>query len=75
MDGRFVFLREGARGQDHENFGYHIKPLPGRLFPFVLIPVADHWRFGLRYACPSSAGSKGRAVAESMRGGGVGPKA
>jgi lysine-N-methylase len=30
----------------------------------VLVPAGDHWRVGLRYACPSAAASKGRALPE-----------
>jgi len=61
-DGSCVFLSEKGRCRIHERFGYEAKPLPCRLFPFVLIPVHDHWRVGMRYACPSAAANKGRAV-------------
>jgi lysine-N-methylase len=40
------------------------------MFPFVLVPAGDHWRVGLRFACPSTADNKGRAVsahAESLK--------
>src|SRR5262249_20360223 len=63
-DGSCVFLGEGGRCPIHERFGYEPKPLPCRLFPFVLIPVADHWRVSLRFACPSAAANKGRALPE-----------
>jgi lysine-N-methylase len=63
-DGSCVFLSEQGRCRIHEKFGYEAKPLPCRLFPFVLVPVADHWRVGLRYACPSAAANKGRAIPE-----------
>jgi lysine-N-methylase len=63
-DGSCVFLSEQGRCRIHERFGYETKPLPCRLFPFVLVPVADHWRVGLRYACPSAAANKGRALPE-----------
>jgi lysine-N-methylase len=63
-DGSCVFLRENGRCRIHERFGYETKPLACRLFPFVLVPVADHWRVGLRFACPSAAASKGRPLAE-----------
>src|SRR5436189_5838571 len=43
-DGSCVFLSEQGRCRIHERFGFAAKPLPCRLFPFVLIPVADHWR-------------------------------
>jgi lysine-N-methylase len=61
-DGSCVFLSEEGRCRIHEKFGYETKPLPCRLFPFVLVPAGDHWRVGMRYACPSAAGNKGRAV-------------
>jgi lysine-N-methylase len=61
-DGSCVFLRENGRCRIHERFGYETKPLACRLFPFVLVPVADHWRVGLRFACPSAAANKGRPL-------------
>ena len=69
-DGSCVFLSEQGRCRIHEKFGYQTKPLPCRLFPFVLIPAGDHWRVGIRFACPSAAGNKGRPIrehAESLR--------
>jgi lysine-N-methylase len=63
-DGSCVFLKEDGKCRMHEKHGYESKPLPCRLFPFVLIPVGDHWRVGLRYACPSAASNKGRALPE-----------
>jgi lysine-N-methylase len=61
-DGSCVFLKENGRCRVHERFGYETKPLACRLFPFVLVPVADHWRVGLRFACPSAAANKGRPL-------------
>jgi lysine-N-methylase len=63
-DGSCVFLSDKGRCRIHERFGYETKPLPCRLFPFVLVPTGDHWRVGMRYACPSAAGNKGRALPE-----------
>lgn len=63
-DGSCVFLGPQGRCRIHERFGYEAKPLPCRLFPFVLVPAGDHWRVGLRFACPSAAASKGRALPE-----------
>ncbi len=63
-DGSCVFLSENGHCRIHERFGYQTKPLPCRLFPFILIPAGDHWRVGVRYACPSSAGNLGRNVKE-----------
>ena len=63
-DGSCVFLGDKGRCRVHERFGYETKPLPCRLFPFVLIPTGDHWSVGLRYACPSAAANKGRPLPE-----------
>jgi lysine-N-methylase len=30
----------------------------------LLVPAGDHWRVGMRYACPSAAANKGRSVLE-----------
>src|SRR5215831_8537301 len=61
-DGSCVFLTEQGRCRIHERFGYEAKPLPCRLFPFLLVPAGDHWRVGMRFACPSAAANKGRSV-------------
>src|SRR4051794_21907191 len=66
-DGSCVFLGPEGRCRIHERFGYEAKPLPCRLFPFVLVPAGDHWRVGLRYACPSAAADKGRALPEHQK--------
>ncbi|HZU37431.1 MAG TPA: YkgJ family cysteine cluster protein, partial [Gemmataceae bacterium] len=63
-DGSCVFLNEQGRCRIHERFGYETKPLPCRIFPFVLVPAGNQWRVGLRYACPSAAANKGRALPE-----------
>ncbi|HEV8058472.1 MAG TPA: YkgJ family cysteine cluster protein, partial [Gemmataceae bacterium] len=70
-DGSCVFLSEAGRCRIHERFGYAAKPLPCRLFPFALVPVGDHWRVSLRFACPSTAANKGRNItlhADSLKG-------
>jgi lysine-N-methylase len=59
-DGSCIFLSEQGRCRIHERFGSEAKPLPCRLYPFILIPAGDHWRVGLRFACPSAASSRGR---------------
>lgn len=61
-DGSCVFLSDQGRCRVHERFGYETKPLPCRIFPFVLVPAGDRWRVGMRYACPSAAANKGRAL-------------
>jgi lysine-N-methylase len=64
-DGACVFLTEQNRCRIHELHGPEAKPLACRLFPFILVPVGDHWHVGLRFACPSAAADRGRPVAES----------
>jgi lysine-N-methylase len=61
-NGDCVFLSPEGRCRIHERHGYEAKPLACRLFPFVLVPVADHWRVSLRFACPSAAANKGRPL-------------
>jgi lysine-N-methylase len=63
-DGSCVFLGANGRCRIHERFGYETKPLPCRLFPFVLIPAGNEWRVGVRYACPSAAANLGRSLPE-----------
>ena len=58
-----VFLTTEGRCRIHERFGMDAKPLACRMFPFVLLPAGDHWRLGMRYACPSVAGNVGRPLA------------
>src|SRR5438552_13351854 len=62
-DGACVFLSEQGRCRIHERFGADAKPLACRLYPFILVPAGDHWRVGLRFACPSAAANKGRVLA------------
>lgn len=61
-DGSCVFLGEGGRCKLHEKHGYESKPLPCRLFPWVLIPQGAKWTVGVRFACPSAAENKGRPM-------------
>jgi lysine-N-methylase len=63
-DGGCVFLGDDNRCRIHERFGAQAKPLACRLFPFVLVPAGDHWRVGLRFACPSAADNLGRPLSE-----------
>ncbi|HMF11238.1 MAG TPA: hypothetical protein VKE94_03000, partial [Gemmataceae bacterium] len=59
-DGSCVFLSDQGRCRIHERFGAEAKPLPCRLYPFVLVPVGDRWRVGMRFACPSATANRGR---------------
>ena len=63
-DGSCIFLTAQGRCRIHERFGYAAKPLPCRLFPFLLVPAGDYWRVGVRFAWPSAAANKGRSVTE-----------
>jgi lysine-N-methylase len=64
LDGSCVFLTSANRCRLHERFGAESKPFVCRLFPFILIPAGNHWRVGLRFACPSSAGNNGRPLTD-----------
>jgi lysine-N-methylase len=61
-----VFLTHDNRCRIHERFGHEAKPLACRLFPFLLVPAGDHWRVGLRFACPSAAANQGRPLTEHI---------
>jgi lysine-N-methylase len=61
-EGGCVFLSPEGRCRIHERFGPEVKPLACRLFPFVLVPVGNQWRVGLRFACPSAAANRGRPL-------------
>jgi lysine-N-methylase len=63
-DGACVFLDDAGKCRIHAKFGYDTKPLPCRLFPFILIPAGTEWRVGMRFACPSVAANKGRSLPE-----------
>ena len=63
-DGACVFLNEKGGCRIHAKFGSEAKPLACRIYPFVLAPMGDHWRVGLRFACPSVTNDKGRPIAE-----------
>jgi lysine-N-methylase len=63
-DGSCVFLTASNRCRLQERFGADAKPFVCRLFPFLLIPAGDHWRVGMRFACPSAAENKGRPLIE-----------
>lgn len=63
-DGSCVFLSDQGRCRIHEKFGGEAKPLACRLYPFVLVPAGDHWRVGLRFACPSAAENQGKPLSQ-----------
>ncbi|MFL5330865.1 MAG: YkgJ family cysteine cluster protein [Gemmataceae bacterium] len=61
-DGSCVFLGDDGYCRIHKQFGGTEKPLACQVYPYVLIPAGDHWRVGVRFACPSASGNKGRPV-------------
>ena len=61
-DGACVFLGADNRCRIHAKFGSAAKPLACRIYPFLLVPAGDHWRLGLRFACPSSVASQGQPL-------------
>lgn len=65
-DGRCVFLGADNLCRIHVKFGSAGKPLACRIYPFLLVPAGDHWNLGLRLACPSAAGNKGRPLANQL---------
>ena len=65
-DGACVFLGPDNRCRIHVKFGSAAKPLACRIYPYTLVPAGDHWKLGLRFACPSAAEDKGRPLAEHL---------
>jgi lysine-N-methylase len=61
-DSACIFLTEDGLCKIHAKFGIGAKPLACRVYPFMLVPVGDHWRVGMRFACPSAAENKGRPI-------------
>ncbi|MBX7103408.1 MAG: YkgJ family cysteine cluster protein [Gemmataceae bacterium] len=64
QDGGCVFLNEAGRCRIHIEFGGTQKPLACQVYPYVLNPVGDHWRVGVRFACPSATANKGRPITD-----------
>ncbi|HEY2783398.1 MAG TPA: YkgJ family cysteine cluster protein [Fimbriiglobus sp.] len=63
-DGVCVLLDAENRCRIHAKYGEPAKPMACRLYPFVLVPAGDHWRVGLRFACPTVTKNEGKPVAE-----------
>src|SRR5437763_13239934 len=57
-----VFLDERGHCRIHAKFGGPAKPLACQIYPYVLVPAGDHWRVGVRFACPSAADNLGRPL-------------
>ncbi len=65
-DGACVFLGADNRCRIHSQFGSAAKPLACRIYPYMLVPAGDHWKLGLRFACPSAAENRGRPLADHL---------
>src|SRR5689334_21654642 len=65
-DGSCVFLGPDNRCRIHAKHGAAAKPLACRIYPYSLIPAGDHWKLGLRFACPSAAADTGRPLADHL---------
>lgn len=65
-DSACVFLGPDNRCRIHAKFGSAAKPLACRIYPFLLVPAGDHWRIGLRFACPSAPANHGLPLAEHV---------
>ncbi|MCS7015351.1 MAG: YkgJ family cysteine cluster protein [Gemmatales bacterium] len=63
---RCIFLDERGLCRIHARFGPQAKPFACRLFPYVLVPVGNHYRVSLRFACPSATANKGRPVVAQL---------
>ena len=65
-DGACVFLGPNNRCRIHAKHGSAAKPLACRIYPYSLVPAGDHWKLGLRFACPSAAENAGRPLADHL---------
>jgi lysine-N-methylase len=65
-DGACVFLGPDNRCRIHQKHGSAAKPLACRIYPYSLVPAGDHWKLGLRFACPTAAADTGRPLAEHL---------
>jgi lysine-N-methylase len=65
-DGACVFLGADNRCRIHTRHDAAAKPLACRIYPFALVPFGDHWKLGVRFACPSAAEDRGRPLADHL---------
>ena len=65
-DGSCVFLGPDNRCRIHAKHGAAAKPLACRIYPYSLIPAGDHWKLGLRFACPSAAENRGQPLSDHL---------
>jgi lysine-N-methylase len=64
--GACVFLGPDNRCRIHDRHGSAAKPLACRIYPYSLVPAGDHWKLGIRFACPSAAENLGQPLAEHL---------
>ncbi len=62
-DGACVFLGADKLCKIHAKFGETAKPKACRIYPFMMVPAGDHWRVGIRFACPTATANVGRNIA------------
>ncbi|MFO0809441.1 MAG: YkgJ family cysteine cluster protein [Gemmataceae bacterium] len=65
-DNTCIFLNDDGRCRIHAKFGSAAKPLACQIYPYVLVPAGDHWRVGVRFACPSAVDNLGRPIKASL---------
>jgi lysine-N-methylase len=65
-DGACVFLGQDNRCRIHNRHGSAAKPFACRIYPYTLVPAGDHWKLGLRFACPSAAENLGKPLGEHL---------
>jgi len=65
-DGACVFLGPDNRCRIHARHGSAAKPLACRIYPYTLVPAGDHWKLGLRFACPSAADNLGKPLSDHL---------
>ena len=61
-DGTCVFLGPDNRCRIHAKYGATAKPAACRIFPFTFSPAGDHWRAGVRFACPTVVKNIGKPL-------------
>src|SRR5690606_37472454 len=66
VDGRCVFLAEGARCELHRHGGPEAKPLPCRLYPTILVDDGVTVRASLVPECACAFASVGRTDGEPL---------
>ncbi|MCX7700149.1 MAG: YkgJ family cysteine cluster protein [Gemmataceae bacterium] len=66
QEGGCIFLDERGWCRIHSRFGPEGKPLACRVYPFLLVPAGNHWKIGLRFACPSVTGDIGRPIRDHL---------